>query len=288
MSYIRFGLMILTSTLVMFILMYLNTYAWEHVFFSETRTYMAIMMGATMAVIMLAYMLGMYSDKRLNIAIFIGSVIVFALSLWLVRSQVTVSGPSYMRAMIPHHSIAIMTSERAQIRDPRVRKLADEIIEAQRREIAEMRYLIDDVADGNVADSIYQDPPAAPGTVEDALANTLVSTLDLAPMPEAEADRLLEADARCRFNRSPETDPVLWVDQENGAAAMKLNGVLIDLEAVGDANDEAMMSFSAPGTTLTVRRLGDEADWRADATLMFELDQGLSVGHRGFYRCDPA
>src|SRR3546814_10222881 len=104
MSYIRFGLMILTSTVVMLILMYLNTYAWEHVFFSETRTYMAILMGAMMAIIMLAYMLGMYSNRHLNIAIFAGSVIVFALSLWLVRSQVTVSGPSYMRAMIPHHS----------------------------------------------------------------------------------------------------------------------------------------------------------------------------------------
>ena len=76
MSYVRFGLMILTSTVVMFILMYLNTYAWEHVFFSETRTYMAIMMGATMAVIMLAYMLGMYSNKGLNIAIFVGAIIV--------------------------------------------------------------------------------------------------------------------------------------------------------------------------------------------------------------------
>src|SRR5690606_9884988 len=118
--------------------MYLNTYAWEHVFFSETRAYMAVVMGATMAVIMLAYMLGMYTNKRLNITIFAGAVVAFALSLWLVRSQATVSGPSYMRAMVPHHSIAIMTSERAQIRDERVRKLADEIIEAQRREIAEM------------------------------------------------------------------------------------------------------------------------------------------------------
>jgi tryptophan-rich sensory protein len=110
MSYIRFGLMILTSTVVMFGLMYLNTYAWEHVFFSETRTYMAIMMGATMAFIMLAYMLGMYSNKRLNIAILVGAILVFGVTLWLVRSQVTVSGPSYMRAMIPHHSIAIMSS----------------------------------------------------------------------------------------------------------------------------------------------------------------------------------
>src|SRR3546814_13550975 len=124
MSYIRFGLMILTSTVVMFILMYLNTYAWEHVFFSETRIYMAVLMGATMAVIMLGYMLGMYANKQLNIAIFAGAVVVFALSLWLVRSQATVSGPSYMRAMILHHSIAIMTSDRAQIRDPPVRKLA--------------------------------------------------------------------------------------------------------------------------------------------------------------------
>lgn len=145
MSYLRFALMILTSTVVMFILMYLNTYAWEHVFFSETRVYMALLMGATMAVIMLAFMLGMYSKRALNIAIFIGALLAFGLSLWLVRSQATVSGPSYMRAMIPHHSIAVMTSERAQIRDPRVRKLADEIIEAQEREIAEMKYLVSDL-----------------------------------------------------------------------------------------------------------------------------------------------
>ncbi len=284
MSYIRFGLMILTSTVVMFILMYLNTYAWEHVFFSETRTYMAITMGATMAVIMLAYMLGMYSNKALNIAIFAGAVIVFALTLWLVRSQVTASGPSYMRAMIPHHSIAIMTSERAQIRDPRVRKLADEIIEAQRREIAEMRYLIAEVSDGNVVESIYQDSPAEPGSVEDALSNTLVSTLDLAPMPEAEADRVLEAPASCTFNRSPETDPILWAS-EGGSAAMKLNGVLIALDAESGPQEGAT-TFSAPGTTVTVRSLGDEADWRQNGELVFELDEGLSVGYRGFYGCE--
>ena len=286
MSYIRFGLMILTSTVVMFILMYLNTYAFEHLYFSETRTYMAVLMGATMAVIMLGYMLGMYSNTALNIAIFVGSVIVFALSLWLVRSQVTVSGPSYMRAMIPHHSIAIMTSERARIRDPRVRKLADEIVEAQRREIAEMRYMIAEVSNGKVVESIYRDPPAEPGTVEDALANTLISTLDLAPMPEAEAERLLDATGWCTFNRSPETDPVLWVNQDGSAAAAKLNGVLIDLGASG-APQDGVAEFSAPGTRISVRQLGEnEADWRQDAELVFELDQGLRVGYRGFYGCD--
>lgn len=142
MSYLRFAAMIATSTLVMFGLTYLNTYAWDHVHFSETRAYMALIMGSAMAVVMLSYMLAMYTNPKVNIAIFAGAAVVFAGSLYLVRSQVTVDQVSYMRAMIPHHSIAILTSERALITDPRVRALADEIIEAQEREIAEMKALI--------------------------------------------------------------------------------------------------------------------------------------------------
>ncbi|MFN3832424.1 MAG: DUF305 domain-containing protein [Allorhizobium sp.] len=142
MSYTRFAAMIVTSTVVMFALMYLNTYALEHVTYSQTRTWMALMMGTVMAMIMMGFMASMYRNQRLNAAIIAGSVVVFAFSLWLVRSQETVSDVSYMKAMIPHHSIAIMTSERAHIRDPRVRELADEIIEAQLREISEMKALI--------------------------------------------------------------------------------------------------------------------------------------------------
>lgn len=145
MKYSRFAAMIATSTVVMFGLMYLNTYALDHVRFSETRLYMALLMGATMAVIMLAYMLGMYKNRRVNIGIFIGSVVVFVASLWLVRSQATIGDVAYMKAMIPHHSIAIMTSERANITDPRVRELADAIIETQREEIADMNRLIADL-----------------------------------------------------------------------------------------------------------------------------------------------
>lgn len=144
-SYLKFAAMIATSTVVMLILMYLNTYALDHVFFSETRTYMAFVMGATMAVIMLLFMLNMYKNWKVNAAILAASVIVFAGALWLVRSQETVEDVSWMKAMIPHHSIAILTSERAHISDPRVRKLADEIIEAQRREIEEMKALIKDL-----------------------------------------------------------------------------------------------------------------------------------------------
>tara|TARA_R100000750_G_scaffold16973_1_gene11235 strand:- start:28 stop:483 length:456 start_codon:yes stop_codon:yes gene_type:complete len=145
MSYWRFAAMIATSTVVMFGLMYLNTYAFEHIFWSETRAWMALLMGAVMAVIMLSFMLNMYQKKGFNIAIYIGSIVVFALTLWVIRSQSTVGDTDYMKAMIPHHSIAIMTSERAQITDPRVRKLADEIIAAQRREISEMKYLINEL-----------------------------------------------------------------------------------------------------------------------------------------------
>lgn len=150
MHYGRFLAMIGTSTAVMFGLMYLNTYAWEHVLFSETRVWMAFVMGASMAIIMLSFMLGMYKDRRKNMAIYVGSVIVFAGALTLVRSQQTVDDVDYMKAMIPHHSIAIMTSERAHLRDPRTRQLAREIIEAQRREIAEMKYLIADIEENGV------------------------------------------------------------------------------------------------------------------------------------------
>jgi len=158
MGYGRFAAMIGTSTVVMFGLMYLNTYALDHVFFSQTRMWMALYMGAAMAVIMLAFMLGMYSNRSLNIAIFVGAIVAFGISLWLVRSQETVEDLAWMRAMIPHHSIAILTSERADISDPRVRALADAIIEAQRGEIAEMkRYISDIEANGD----------AAPGTPRD-------------------------------------------------------------------------------------------------------------------------
>src|SRR3546814_5976438 len=100
---------------------------------------MALVMGATMAVIMLGFMLHMYGSRTMNLAIVGGAVVVFAAALYLVRSQATVGDVSYMKAMIPHHSIAILTSERAHISDPRVRKLADEIITSQKREIGEMK-----------------------------------------------------------------------------------------------------------------------------------------------------
>ena len=157
MSYTRFFAMIVTSTVVMFILMYSTVYSLDHVWWSDTKAFMALYMGATMAAIMLAFMLKMYDDKKINLAIFGGSAVLFALGLWLAQSQRTVQDVDWMKAMIPHHSIAIMTSERAEISDPRVRRLADEIILAQKREIAEMEALIADVEG-----SSYAGEPLAP------------------------------------------------------------------------------------------------------------------------------
>jgi hypothetical protein len=151
-NYLRFFVMIGTSMVAMFFLMYLHSYQiLDHAWFSETRLFMTMIMGSAMMVIMLAFMLRMYQSSAVNAAIFIGSGLLLLLSVWLVRNQVTVSGVDYMEGMIPHHSIAILTSERAQIKDPRVRKLADEIIEAQRREIKEMEWLIGDIKANGIA-----------------------------------------------------------------------------------------------------------------------------------------
>lgn len=278
MSYWRFAAMIATSTVVMFILMYLNTYALEHLFWSETRAYMAVLMGTTMAVIMLAYMLSMYSSKAINAAIFVGSIVVFAGSLWLVRSQETVQDRSFMAAMIPHHSIAIMTSSRSELTDPRVEKLSHDIIAAQNREIAEMRYLIADIDANGEADSIYEDPAPTVGTVEDALNNTLIATLDPSPvtldaLPEGADTSALT----CGFRRVEAEDPILLANDEG--ALTQLNGVILTLDAEGEGR------FAAPGITMTLNDV-DEADWRGGAELIFALDEGLTVGYRGFYNCD--
>jgi len=181
MSYRRFALMIAASTVVMFGLMYLNTYAVSHVEFSQTRLWMAVVMGAAMALLMMGFMWGMYRNRRANIAIVAGSLLCFAIALWLVRSQQTVGDVAYMKAMIPHHSIAVMTSERAHIKDPEVRKLADGIIDAQVREIAEMKRLIAKLeahpAPGGSPDlPSYRDahrPPSAPETDQGVGVNTL-------------------------------------------------------------------------------------------------------------------
>ena len=149
--YLLFGAMIATSTAVMFMLTYTSVFSIDHVRWSEERVYMALLMGAAMTIIMLSFMWAMmYKNVKINVVIMVGAVVLGGVALGLSRSQLLVDDQAYMKGMIPHHSIAILTSERADIDDVRVRELADEIIEAQRREIAEMNWLIEDIEENGI------------------------------------------------------------------------------------------------------------------------------------------
>lgn len=144
-SYGRFAAMVAASTVLGFVAMYLNVLEWDHVFFSWMRLFMAMIMGGVMTAIMMLFMWGMYPNKKANWGVMGAAAVLFLAGLGLARTQATVGDVAYMKAMIPHHSIAILTSSRAKIEDPRVRKLADGIIEAQKKEIGEMKDLIADL-----------------------------------------------------------------------------------------------------------------------------------------------
>ncbi|MFU1478880.1 DUF305 domain-containing protein [Roseovarius sp. C7] len=276
MTYSKFFAMIGTSTFLMFVLMYLNTYLLGHVFFSETRTYMAILMGAVMAFVMLAFMRGLYESKAVNAAIFVGSVVVFALSLWLVRSQVTVQDRSFMRAMIPHHSIAIMTSTRAEISDPRVRSLADEIIYAQDKEIAEMRFLIADISENGEAAPSGGEPAPKVVAADEALASEVVAKVDPEFMTEEEIARGLPGGATCRFAYTETSPTVLGLGEE--AAVMKISGDLVRLELQSD--DARSARFAAEPLSAEIRKGGELQD------LIVAAGSDYSAGFRGHLRCD--
>lgn len=151
-NYFKFFAMITTSMAAMFFLMYTHSYQIiEHFWFSETRLFMTLVMGGAMIIIMLLYMLSMYRKRGKNIAIFSLGLILIIGGISLVRSQKTVSDVDYMKGMIPHHSIALLTSEKSKIKDVRVRELADKIIKAQRKEIMEMQWLINDIREHGIA-----------------------------------------------------------------------------------------------------------------------------------------
>lgn len=148
-KYARFGLMILTSTVIMYFMMFVNVNEFDHVQISQTRIYMAVMMGAIMAIIMMGFMWKMYDNKKLNTAILVLSVVLAIGSFGFIQTQAGVDDTAWMKAMIPHHSTAILTSENANLADPRVQQLSEEIIQAQEEEIAEMERLIKELEENN-------------------------------------------------------------------------------------------------------------------------------------------
>lgn len=142
-SYSKFALMLAVSFVVMYSVMFLNVDSVDHIYLSLNRLYMALLMVSPMALFMLIFMGDMYKDKKINTAIYITSISVFVVVFALLRNQTFVGDVQYMKAMIPHHSSAILTSQNASIEDPEVRKLADDIIKAQEKEIAQMKAMLD-------------------------------------------------------------------------------------------------------------------------------------------------
>lgn len=145
MSWGKFATMILTSVVIMFFLMYQLVYSSDHAMFSVNRLVASLVMGCVMTVVMLSFMWSMYAGTRAKIVVLLMATVSAATLLYINRNQVLINDISFMKAMIPHHSIAINNAQKASISDPRVRKLADEIIDSQAREIAEMKLLIEDI-----------------------------------------------------------------------------------------------------------------------------------------------
>ncbi|MFD0798387.1 DUF305 domain-containing protein [Maribacter chungangensis] len=141
--YKKFALMMAVSFIIMYGVMFLNVDVPDHVMFSTTRTYMTLLMIAPMAISMLLFMWNMYKDKRANYIILGVSVIVFAGTLSMLRSQKLIADVQWMKAMIPHHSSAIMVSQKAHLKDPEAKQLAKDIIAAQKKEIAQMKEMIE-------------------------------------------------------------------------------------------------------------------------------------------------
>lgn len=141
-KYLKFGLMMLSSFIFMYAAMFFNVDQFDHIYLSHTRTYMALYMVGPMALIMLAFMAPMYKSRRNNVIIIISAILVTGLSYFFLRDQTTIKDVQYMKAMIPHHSSAILVSQQATFEDPETKQLAKEIIEAQKREIAQMKKII--------------------------------------------------------------------------------------------------------------------------------------------------
>jgi hypothetical protein len=276
--------MVLTSTVFMYFFMYLNIYRWGDFCLSETRFFMSTLMFGTMLAIMLAFMLHMYKDRRVNIALFVASAVLWVLGLYFMRSQVTVEDQSWMKSMIPHHSIAVMVSERADISDPRARKLADEIIAAQEKEIAEMEYLLRSIrAEGEATDDYplgeREGPTPIVRSVQAALSQPGVASLDVADMMPEEIARVVSSPT-CDFRFSEGQQAVVAIGSD-GRGVIKLMGNLVPLVAADvPTGDGAVLETS--GARLVIDRLSDDA-----ASLVFELDTAtpLRVGYDGVYAC---
>jgi hypothetical protein len=142
----RFAAMIAISTTAMFFFMYQLVYSYDHVLFSVNRLISSFIMGCVMVLVMLSFMWPMYKGMTTKITVLVVASVISVFLLFANRGQIFIEDVDFMKSMIPHHSIAINNARKARISDPRVRDLADQIIESQVLEITEMKLLLNDIA----------------------------------------------------------------------------------------------------------------------------------------------
>lgn len=174
--YLKLSGMIAASMILMFAASYVSAASAGHLFWSDMTLYRTLIMGGLMTFVMLAGMRGMYTDRAKTLILAAVASVMLVAGVALIRGQGLVQDRSWMQSMIPHHSTAILTSERASLADERVRQLAEDIIEAQEREIAQMKWLMRDIEENGPARTpdaaetrpVPADPQGGPAVKEPA------------------------------------------------------------------------------------------------------------------------
>lgn len=142
-AYRGLGLHLIIHFVIMYLVMFTMIARLEHFYFNLNTLYMTLMMVTPMAAVMLLLMNSMYENKRANLAIIVGSLVLFGASFIAMRTQAAIGDKELIRGMIPHHSGAILMCEQASLRDPEVVALCNGIVEAQEREVSQMQAILD-------------------------------------------------------------------------------------------------------------------------------------------------
>ena len=142
--YVKLGLSLALSYVIMYASGFARTDRWSNVLLNLNQAYMAGLMVAPMALVMLFTMRHMFKHTKLNVGLAVASAALTVLFWALIRQQAGVGNEAFLRSMIPHHAAAILVCDEADLTDPRIQRLCREIVAAQEREIAEMKgYLAD-------------------------------------------------------------------------------------------------------------------------------------------------
>lgn len=141
-AYASLALQTLVGGVIMYLVMFVMIDGLDSFFNNLNMLYMTLMMVAPMVVLMILAMKHMFASRTTNLAIIALSLIAFLGSFALIRTQTTIGDHAFLRSMIPHHSGAILMCREADLRDGQIKRLCDQIIESQRREIDEMKAML--------------------------------------------------------------------------------------------------------------------------------------------------